>query len=199
MALLQVLGLVLFTAPVLSQSVSYSAASTDCTDANSKTASWEIRNFTFNSDTKLNYGVGNAKKVTFTVKNSANGYSFQCLQGNENHGRAPNHWLEGGKLWYGCSAYCNGAQGLTLEPQPALDTKFSFDPATKVLSFGQTWTCGSGTQSQVQIAPKVTGRPMADTGLVTTIPPKAARSSPVLAADRFPMAVRTRSRVRLST
>jgi len=147
MAGLRTLSVLLLAGSGLSQPATYPVASTDCTDASSKAVSWEIRNFSFNSDTKLNYGIGNAKKVTFTVKNSANGYTFECLQGNENHGRAPNHWLEGGKLWYGCSAYCNGAMGFTPEPQPALDTKFSFDPSTKSLSLSQAWKCGSGAQS----------------------------------------------------
>jgi len=146
------ISVLLLAVPGLAQSVSYGAASIDCTDADSRAATWEIRNFTFNSDTKLNYGVGNAKKVSFTIKNSANGYSFDCLQGNENHGRAPNHWPDGSRLWYGCSAYCNGAQGLAPEPQPALVTKFSFDPASKSLSLSQAWSCGSGDKVYVRMA-----------------------------------------------
>ena len=122
--------------------------STNCTESGSRSASWEIRNFTFDTDTKYYYGPGTAGKVSFSIKNSANGYQFNCLQGNGQDVRAPNHYVQDGKLWYSCNTYCHGAEWYyPQEDNPPLDTSFHYDVVTKMLSVQQQWTCGSGNSS----------------------------------------------------
>ena len=140
-----VLGILYLCAQV--QAASYPPVSTDCTDASSRSASWEIRNFTFDANSKLYFGPGNAGKVSFSIKNSANGYAFDCLQGNSRAGRVPNRFMREGKLWYGCNVYCYGAQGRSLEDNPPLATSFSFDVTTRALSVSQTWSCGNSNAS----------------------------------------------------
>src|SRR3569833_2846133 len=102
--------------------------STNCTEATSKDASWVIKNFTIETQTKFDYGPGTAGKVSFTLQNTDIGYSFNCLQGDVPTGRTPNHYLVDGKVWYSCYIYCNGARdtGPILE-DPALDTSFHFN------------------------------------------------------------------------
>ncbi len=121
--------------------------STDCTDASSKSASWVIRNFTVDEDTKFDFGPGTAGKVSFSIKNTANGYAFNCLQGDGSTGRVTNRYLVDGKVWYSCNVYCKGARGEPDEDDPPLDTAFHFDIKTKALSFSQTWGCSSSNKS----------------------------------------------------
>ncbi len=118
--------------------------STNCTDASSRSVSWEIHNFTFDTATRFSYGPGTAGRASFSIKNTANGYAFDCLQGDgANTGRVPNHILQGGKVWYSCNVYCNGARDQPDEANPPLDTSFSFDVANKSLSIRQLWSCGN--------------------------------------------------------
>ena len=127
------------------QSTSYPPLSTVCTDSASRSASWEIRNFTFDTNSKLYFGPGTAGRASFSIKNSANAYAFDCLQGDSRTGRAPNHFIRDGKVWYGCNVYCYGAQGVPLEDNPPLATSFSFDIETRALSVSQGWSCGNGS------------------------------------------------------
>jgi len=125
-------------------------ASTNCTEAASKAASWEIRNFTFDTDTRYYYGPGTAGKVSFSIKNSANGYEFNCLQGNGQTARTPNHFLDDGKVWYSCNVYCQGSQFFGGEDNPALNTTFHFDVDSKELRINQAWTCGDGKSNNTK-------------------------------------------------
>ncbi len=124
-------------------SSSFPPVSTDCTEASSKAVSWAVRNFTVDTDTKFDYGPGTAGKVSFSIKNSANGYAFSCLQGDGATGRLANRRLVGGKVWYSCNVFCKGARGAPDEDDPPLDTSFHFDLETKALSINQTWGCGA--------------------------------------------------------
>ena len=63
------------------------------------------------------------------------------LQGG-NSGRTPNHWIQDGRVWYGCNVYCFGSQGRSNGDNPPLWTAFSFDAGTKALSVRQVWSCG---------------------------------------------------------
>jgi len=131
--------------------VVFPPASTNCTEGASRSVSWEIGNFTYDTDTKFNYGPGTAGKVSFTIKNSANGYEFACLQGNGETGRDPNFELRDGKIWYSCNVYCHGAvdsPGETVEDDPPLDTSFYFDLEAKALSISQDWSCQAANASQ---------------------------------------------------
>jgi hypothetical protein len=126
---------------------SYPPASTDCTDEASKTASWEVKNFAFDSNSKFDYGPGTAGKVSFSIKNSANGYSFDCVQGSGQNTRMTNLFKKGSRVWYSCNTYCKGAQGTAdTEGTPPLQTHFSFDLGTKSLSIEQGWTCAKSGQ-----------------------------------------------------
>ena len=130
--------------PVAVLGANYPAVSTNCTADASKAASWTLRNFTFDTDTSRDYGVGTAGKVSFSIKNSANGYEFECLQGDGSTGRVANRKVVAGKVWYSCNVFCPGARGLPKEDNPPLATSFHFDPKTKALSVNQTWECGAG-------------------------------------------------------
>ena len=119
---------------------------TNCTEASSRSADWIIRNFTVDTDTKFDFGPGTLGKVSFSIENTANGYSFNCLQGNGITGRSPNHYLSQGKVWYSCNVYCKGARGVPTENDPPLDTSLHFDLKSKALAIRQTWGCGGGNQ-----------------------------------------------------
>jgi hypothetical protein len=93
----------------------------------------------------MSYGPGTAGTVSFSIKNSANGYEFQCLQGNRQRARQANHFLHKGKLWYSCNTFCFGAEWYyPPEDNPPLNTTFHYDVDTKTLSIDQKWSCGSG-------------------------------------------------------
>ncbi len=117
-------------------------AGTNCTAVSSKSASWVIRNFTADTDTEYDFGPGTAGKVSFSIKNTANGYDFNCLQGDGSTGRTSNRYLIDGKVWYSCNVFCKGGRGVPDEDDPPLDTSFHFDMKTKVLDITQTWGCG---------------------------------------------------------
>ncbi len=120
----------------------YPPASTNCTEASSKAVNWVIRNLTVNTETRFDFGPGTAGKVSFSVKNTANGYTFDCSQGERVAGQSPNHYLVDGKVWYGCSTFCKGARGEPDRDDPPLDTSFHIDVKDKALSISQTWGCG---------------------------------------------------------
>ena len=122
---------------------------TSCTVEASKSATWEIRNFTFDTNTRYSYGPGTAGKVSFDIKNTANGVAFSCIQGDDQKNHSSNHVLTNGKLWYNCGTYCYGAPRTRRvdEEEPPLDTSFHFDVKSKELSVNQKWTCGSNNQT----------------------------------------------------
>ncbi|KAH8881916.1 hypothetical protein GQ53DRAFT_832046 [Thozetella sp. PMI_491] len=129
--------------PVLVHSTPYTPPlGINCTEISSKSASWIIRNFTVDTDTKFDFGPGTLGKVSFSIGNTANGYSFNCLQGSGATGRSPNHYLADGKVWYSCNVYCKGARGQPSEDDPPLDTSIHFEMKSKALSIRQTWSCG---------------------------------------------------------
>jgi hypothetical protein len=119
----------------------FAPASTNCTEAASKAASWTIKGFTYDSDTKFDWGPGTAGKVSFSIKNSANGYEFQCLQGDGTTGRLANRFMKDGIVWYSCNVFCKGAPEVPVEDDPALQTSFHFDAKSKELSISQAWAC----------------------------------------------------------
>lgn len=121
---------------------SYPPANTNCTATSVNSTSWEIRNFAFDTKLKLYYGQGTAGKVSFSIKNSANGYEFNCTQGNGPDVSSPNFSLKDGKVWYKCGSYCYGG-----DVNPPLDTSFNFDIDTKKLSVSQKWTCAGRNAS----------------------------------------------------
>ncbi|KAL1864491.1 hypothetical protein VTK73DRAFT_5862 [Phialemonium thermophilum] len=125
--------------------------STNCTAASSLAASWVVRNFTADTDTKFDFGPGTAGRVSFSITNTANGYNFTCLQGDGATGRAPNHYVVDGKVWYSCNVYCKGAEGEAAEEDPLLPTSFHFDAQDKSLSITQSWPCRSGNWSQTTL------------------------------------------------
>ncbi len=122
---------------------SFPLASTNCTAASSEAASWLVRNFTFDTDTKYDFGQGTAGKVSFSIKNSANGYAFNCLQGDGSTGRIANRYVVDGKVWYSCNVFCKGARGIPDEADPPLLTSFHFDVKSKALSISQSWGCSN--------------------------------------------------------
>jgi len=128
--------------PVAAYGAAFPPASLNCTEATSKAASWVIKDFAFDTDTNYDYGAGTAGKVSFSIKNTANGYEFNCLQGDGRTGRVVNRKVVGGKVWYSCNVFCPGARGLPKEDNPPLATSFHFDVKTKALSVNQTWSCG---------------------------------------------------------
>ncbi len=142
MAALKWAALCLLQLAAQASAAKYPPVSTNCTSASSQSVSWEVGNFTFDSNAKLYYGPGTAGKVTFSIKNTANGYAFDCLQGG-NSGRSSNQWIQDGRVWYGCNVYCYGSQGRSGEGNPPLYTAFSFDTGTKALSVRQVWSCGA--------------------------------------------------------
>ncbi len=85
--------------------------------------------------------------MSFSIKNSANGYQFDCLQGDTQKKRSPNHALVGDKVFYSCNVYCYGAVQATLEENPPLNTSFHFDTDSKELNIIQEWTCGGSKNS----------------------------------------------------
>ena len=125
----------------------FSPVSTNCTESASKSVSWAIHNFTLDTDTEYDFGLGTAGKVSFSIKNSANEYTFDCLQGDGSTGRAPNRFLVGRKVWYSCNVYCQGARDEPEEDNPPLSTSFHFDMSTKALSISQTWSCSGWNKS----------------------------------------------------
>ena len=118
----------------------FPAASKTCSSTDS--TSWEIKKFTVDTNSKFFYGNGTVGKASFTIKNTANGYEFNCLQGDGRTGRVVNRKVVGGKVWYSCNVFCPGARGLPKEDNPPLATSFHFDVKTKALSVNQTWSCG---------------------------------------------------------
>src|SRR4051794_17030474 len=68
--------------PLAAYGAAFPPVSTNCTEAASKAASWTVRGFTFDTDTRFDYGVGTAGKASFSILNSANGYDFKCVQGD---------------------------------------------------------------------------------------------------------------------
>ena len=137
----------------------FPAPNVNCTESGSRSASWEIRNFTFDTDTNFYYGPGTAGRVSFSIKNSANKYQFNCLQGNGQDIRAPNHFVRDDKLWYSCNTYCHGAEWYyPQEDNPPLETSFNYDAASRILSIQQQWTCASRENSSqaYAIAPSLT-------------------------------------------
>ena len=121
--------------------------STNCTESASKSVSWRIQNFTLDTDTEYDYGPGTVGKVSFSIQNTANGYAFDCLQGDGSTGRAPNQRLVDGNVWYSCNVYCQGARDEPDEDDPPLRTSFHFDMGTKSLSISQTWSCSGWNRS----------------------------------------------------
>ena len=120
---------------------SYPAPSSACSSASSTI--WEIKNFTVDTNSKFYYGLGTVGKASFLIKNSANGYEFACTQGSGRDIPSPNFSVKDGKVWYSCNAYCYG-----LDTNPPLDTSFSFDMESKMLSVNQKWSCtGNGSSS----------------------------------------------------
>jgi len=136
--------------PWAAQGSTVTPVSTNCTEATSKDASWVIKNFTIDTQTKFDYGPGTAGKVSFSIQNTVNGYSFNCLQGDGPTGRTPNHYLVDGKVWYSCNIFCNGARDTgPIREDPALETSFHFNMSTKALTINQTWGCGSTGSSSL--------------------------------------------------
>ncbi len=122
------------------------AVGTNCTAASSKAASWLVRNFTADTNTKFDFGPGTAGKVSFSIENTANGYAFNCLQGDgATTGRLPNRAVVAGQVWYSCNVFCKGARDTPDENDPPLQTSFHFDAKTKELALKQSWACGSGS------------------------------------------------------
>ncbi len=121
---------------------SYPPASTACTQASANSTSWEIRNFVVDTNSKLYYGQGTVGKASFSIKNSANGYEFNCTQGSGPAVQSPNFSVKSDKVWYSCNAYCYPA-----EVNPPLDTEFNFDIDTKTLSVRQKWSCAGGSSN----------------------------------------------------
>lgn len=119
----------------------YPPVNTNCSVAPEKSVSWDIRNFTVDTDTRFNYGPGTLGKATFLIKNTANGYQFKCEQGSGKTSRSPNQWLQNGQVWYGCNVFCFGAEHYP-EEDPPLDTSFHFDLDSKALTVNQSWVCG---------------------------------------------------------
>ncbi len=114
----------------------YPPANTTCAPASVNSTSWLIRDFAFDTQSKFYYGQGTAGKVSFSIKNSANGYEFTCAQGSGGGVPNPNFSLKNGKVWYSCNAYCHGP-----DVNPPLDTSFNFDIDTKTLNVNQKWAC----------------------------------------------------------
>ncbi len=114
-------------------------ASTNCSAT--AAAGWEVSNFTFDTDTRVSYGPGTAGTVSFSIRNVANGYQFDCLQGEAQRKRLANHVVVDGKLWYSCNVYCYGTTRDPWEYNPPLNTSFHFDVDTKQLSVTQDWAC----------------------------------------------------------
>jgi len=103
---------------------------------------WEIENFNVSTDSKFWYGTGTLGFASFNIKNTANGYAFDCIQGNSQTVRTPNFVVENGKVWYSCNVLCIGSDGNPPEDNPPLETAFHFDYESKELSVRQNWTCG---------------------------------------------------------
>jgi len=118
----------------------YPPASTSCTEASWNSTIWEVKNFNFDSQARLSYGVGTAGKTSLTIKNLVDGYEFSCSTGHGLDVTNPNFSQRDGKVWYNCNTYCFSG-----DVNPPLDTSFNFDPSTKVLSLNQKWTCAGKT------------------------------------------------------
>ncbi len=127
-----------------SSAASYPPASTNCAAAPANATSWEIRNFTVDTDSNLYYGPGTLGRASFSIKNSANGYEFSCTQGSGLSVDLPNLAVKNGSVWYSCAAYC-----YPLSVSPPLDTQFHFDLDNKTLSVRQKWSCASGSAPYV--------------------------------------------------
>src|ERR1700761_4987463 len=101
--------------------VSYPPAGTTCADLPLNKTGWEIRGFKFDTNSKLYYGQGTAGQTSFSVKNTANGYEFNCTQGSGQKVPDPNFSVRNGKVWYSCNSYCRDG-----DINPPLDTSFNF-------------------------------------------------------------------------
>ena len=123
-------------------STSYPPVSTSCVATQGNTTEWVIQNLTVDTNSKLYYGRGTVGKISFSVKNSANGYEFNCTQGSGRGVHAPNFSLRDGRVWYSCNQYCFGP-----DVNPPLDTSFSFDIDTKTLNLSQKWSCARGDKN----------------------------------------------------
>jgi len=122
----------------IAANLSYPPPSLRCSSRNS--TSWVIKNFAVNTNSQYFYGNGTIGEASFSIKNTANGYEFNCTQGSGRGISTPNFELKGdGKVWYTCGGFCHGIE--EIEPNPPLDTSFSFDMDSKTLSVSQRWSC----------------------------------------------------------
>ena len=118
-----------------------------CSERSRASPSWEILNFTFDSDSRYSFDPGTAGRMQIGIRNTANGFTLNCLNGANLEFPAVADgfsYLEDGNVWYTCYTLCTDVwyrKEFEWNYPPLLKTSFHFDVEGEVLSVRQLWYC----------------------------------------------------------